>query len=57
MTSPVGILQRLRLLCLSFPETSERSSWGHPNFRAGRKWSRHLTASLAAQRAYNSPLR
>jgi predicted DNA-binding protein (MmcQ/YjbR family) len=32
-----GVLQRLRALCLSFPETSERSSWGHPNFRAGRK--------------------
>src|SRR6185436_17331258 len=32
-----GVLQRLRALSLSFPETSERSSWGHPNFRAGRK--------------------
>jgi predicted DNA-binding protein (MmcQ/YjbR family) len=32
-----GVLQRLRALCLSFPETSERSSWGHPNFVAGRK--------------------
>ncbi len=38
MTSPcAGVLQRLRELCLSFPETSERSSWGHPNFRAGKK--------------------
>jgi predicted DNA-binding protein (MmcQ/YjbR family) len=34
---PRGTLQRLRVLCLSLPETSERSSWGHPNFRAGRK--------------------
>lgn len=32
-----GVLQRLRALSLSFPEASERSSWGHPNFRAGRK--------------------
>jgi predicted DNA-binding protein (MmcQ/YjbR family) len=32
-----GVLQRLRRLCLSLPETSERSSWGHPNFRAGSK--------------------
>ena len=32
-----GILPRVRELCLSFPETSERSSWGHPNFRAGKK--------------------
>ena len=37
MTSTVGVLQRLRALCLSLPETSERSSWGHPNFRAGKK--------------------
>ena len=38
VTSPSrGVLQRLRELCLSFPETSERSSWGHPNFRAGKK--------------------
>jgi predicted DNA-binding protein (MmcQ/YjbR family) len=32
-----GILPRVRALCLSLPETSERSSWGHPNFRAGKK--------------------
>jgi len=37
MTSTVGVLQQLRALCLSLPETSERSSWGHPNFRAGKK--------------------
>ena len=37
MTSTIGVLQRLRALCLSLPETSERSSWGHPNFRAGKK--------------------
>jgi predicted DNA-binding protein (MmcQ/YjbR family) len=24
-------------LCLSLPETSETSSWGHPNFRAGKR--------------------
>jgi predicted DNA-binding protein (MmcQ/YjbR family) len=34
-TSPV--LTKLRALCLSFPETSETSSWGHPNFRAGKR--------------------
>ena len=32
-----GVLQRLRTECLALPETSERSSWGHPNFRAGKK--------------------
>ena len=28
---------KLRALCLAFPETSETSSWGHPNFRAGKR--------------------
>ena len=32
-----ALVQRLRTLCLGLPETSERSSWGHPNFRAGKK--------------------
>lgn len=36
-SSGSGVLQRLRELCLSFPESTERSSWGHPNFRAGKK--------------------
>jgi len=30
-------LHRLRALCLALPETSERPSWGHPNFRAGKR--------------------
>jgi predicted DNA-binding protein (MmcQ/YjbR family) len=30
-------LSRVRKLCLSLPETSETSSWGHPNFRAGKR--------------------
>ena len=37
MSSAAATLQRLRTLCLSFPETSEVQSWGHPNFRAGKK--------------------
>jgi predicted DNA-binding protein (MmcQ/YjbR family) len=37
MRSTDQALQRLRGLCLRFPETSESSSWGHPNFRAGKK--------------------
>jgi predicted DNA-binding protein (MmcQ/YjbR family) len=28
---------RVRALCLSLPETTEVSSWGHPNFRAGKR--------------------
>jgi predicted DNA-binding protein (MmcQ/YjbR family) len=28
---------RARRLCLALPETTETSSWGHPNFRAGGK--------------------
>jgi predicted DNA-binding protein (MmcQ/YjbR family) len=31
------LLARVRELCLSLPETSEASSWGHPNFRAGKR--------------------
>lgn len=30
-------VKRFRTLCLGLPETSEVSSWGHPNFRAGKK--------------------
>ena len=30
-------LSKLRALCLSLPETSETASWGHPNFKAGKK--------------------
>jgi len=29
-------LERVRQLCLQLPETTEVSSWGHPNFRAGK---------------------
>ena len=31
------VVSKLRELCLSLPETSERASWGHPNFRAGKR--------------------
>jgi predicted DNA-binding protein (MmcQ/YjbR family) len=31
------IVGKLRALCLAFPETTETSSWGHPNFRAGKR--------------------
>lgn len=31
------VVGRLRKLCLSFPETTETASWGHPNFRAGKR--------------------
>jgi 3-methyladenine DNA glycosylase AlkD/predicted DNA-binding protein (MmcQ/YjbR family) len=30
-------LKRLRTYCLSLPETTEVQSWGHPNFRAGKR--------------------
>lgn len=36
-SSAEGILQELRALCLSLPETVERNSFGHPNFVAGKK--------------------
>jgi predicted DNA-binding protein (MmcQ/YjbR family) len=31
------LLTRVRALCLSLPEITEVSSWGHPNFRAGKR--------------------
>src|SRR2546429_578863 len=31
------ILTKLRALCLALPEVSEVPSWGHPNFKAGKK--------------------
>jgi predicted DNA-binding protein (MmcQ/YjbR family) len=37
MKSPDQVLTKLRAACLAFPETSETSSWGHPNFRAGKR--------------------
>ena len=37
MPSTDKALERVRKLCLSLPETSERPSWGHPNFCAGKK--------------------
>ena len=30
-------LTTLRAMCLALPETSETASWGHPNFKAGKK--------------------
>lgn len=30
-------LARMRRRCLGLPETSEAGSWGHPNYRAGKK--------------------
>jgi predicted DNA-binding protein (MmcQ/YjbR family) len=30
-------LRKLRSICLSLPESSETASWGHPNFKAGKK--------------------
>jgi predicted DNA-binding protein (MmcQ/YjbR family) len=31
------VFARARGLCLQLPESTEKISWGHPNFRAGRK--------------------
>jgi predicted DNA-binding protein (MmcQ/YjbR family) len=35
--APARAVKRLRNFCLALPETSERNSWGHPNFVAGKK--------------------
>jgi predicted DNA-binding protein (MmcQ/YjbR family) len=31
------VLQRIRRRCLALPESTEVASWGHPNFRAGKR--------------------
>ncbi len=31
------VFARLRRVCLALPEAAETASWGHPNFRAGKK--------------------
>jgi predicted DNA-binding protein (MmcQ/YjbR family) len=31
------VVRKLRSICLAFPETTEKTSWGHPNFRAGKR--------------------
>lgn len=31
------VLQQVRKRCLALPESSEAGSWGHPNFRAGKR--------------------
>jgi predicted DNA-binding protein (MmcQ/YjbR family) len=30
-------VERVRRLCLALPDTSEKSAWGHPVFKAGTK--------------------
>ena len=35
--SPEPTYRRVRTLCLSFPEASEVSTWGHPSFKVRRK--------------------
>jgi predicted DNA-binding protein (MmcQ/YjbR family) len=37
MKKETWVLQRIRRRCLALPETSEVASWGHPNFRAGKR--------------------
>jgi predicted DNA-binding protein (MmcQ/YjbR family) len=37
MKSPGQVLTKVRAACLALPETRETSSWGHPNFRAGKR--------------------
>jgi predicted DNA-binding protein (MmcQ/YjbR family) len=31
------LLKRIRRFCLALPEVKETDSWGHPNFRAGKR--------------------
>lgn len=36
-TTAEKLIERVRKLCLAFPETREIEAWGHPTFRAGKK--------------------
>lgn len=31
------MIEKLRKICLAFPDTSETDTWGHPNFRVGSR--------------------
>lgn len=31
------VVERVRKMCLAFPEVRETSAWGHPNFKAGTR--------------------
>ena len=31
------VYERVRKICMTYPEATEKSSWGHPSFRAGSK--------------------
>ena len=35
LTDPV--IEKLRAICAGLPGTDETASWGHPNFRVGKK--------------------
>jgi predicted DNA-binding protein (MmcQ/YjbR family) len=37
VTSTSTASARLRKMCLGYPQTTETSAWGHPNFKAGKK--------------------
>jgi predicted DNA-binding protein (MmcQ/YjbR family) len=37
MAAEDSAVNRLRAFCLSLPGSSEASSWGHPNFKTGRR--------------------
>ena len=38
ITNPMAdVVQKFRKLCLEYPESTETDSFGHPNFRAGKK--------------------
>ena len=41
---PARILNRVRKICLAYPESSEKVAWGHPTFRVKEK----MFASIGA---------
>jgi len=35
--TPARLIDRLRTICLAFPEAKEKETWGHPTFRVRDK--------------------
>jgi hypothetical protein len=42
--------ERVRKICMTYPEAAEKNSWGHPNFRAGKKT--FVTGDASGRREY-----
>ena len=62
--APDETFEKVRKLCLSFPDSSEKKSWGHPNFLAGKKtfvtferWEGRLSIAFLVENAETAKVR